>query len=139
MTNPSKVERLGLVLEKGIRQVKAINLTAQIIAGVIKSMLIKMDPFEGQTNLFVVVMEEYKLIIKLKFLQDTRTMVLPHVDSLMMLDTKPCIIPTLAGRTGEKNLSAMLFEKGCKWSKPFYLRTLCYDEIEEVYNGPSLA
>ncbi|XP_022899436.1 uncharacterized protein LOC111412751 [Olea europaea var. sylvestris] len=49
----TEVERLGLVLEKGSGKVKAINSTAQPIAGVAKSMLIKVGPFEGRTNLSV--------------------------------------------------------------------------------------
>ncbi|KAL0448895.1 UNVERIFIED_CONTAM: hypothetical protein Slati_1445900 [Sesamum latifolium] len=53
----------------------------------------------------------------------------------MMMGPKPCVIPTLAGRTGEKNLSAMQFEKGCKRSEPSYLCTLRFDEIEEA-SGP---
>ncbi|KAL0313031.1 UNVERIFIED_CONTAM: hypothetical protein Sradi_5702400 [Sesamum radiatum] len=53
----------------------------------------------------------------------------------MMMGAKPCVIPTLAGRTGERNLSAMQFEKGCKRSEPSYLCTLRFDEIEEA-SGP---
>ncbi|KAL0385689.1 UNVERIFIED_CONTAM: hypothetical protein Sradi_2963200 [Sesamum radiatum] len=101
----AEVERLGLVLEKGVGRVKAINSAAQPIAGVAKSVLIKVGPFEGKTNLSVVVMDDFKLILGLDFLWDTRTAVLPHVDSLMMMGAKPCVIPTLAGRTGERNLS----------------------------------
>ncbi|KAL2240220.1 UNVERIFIED_CONTAM: RNA-directed DNA polymerase [Sesamum indicum] len=131
----TKVERLGLVLEKGVGRVKAINSTAQPIAGVAKSVLIKVGPFEGKTNLSVVVMDDFKLILGLEFLQDTRTIVLPRVDSLMMLGSKPCIIPTLAGRTGEKNLSTVQFEKGRKRNEPSYLCTLRFEEIEET-SGP---
>ncbi|KAL0456382.1 UNVERIFIED_CONTAM: hypothetical protein Slati_0977400 [Sesamum latifolium] len=80
-------------------------------------------------------MEDFKLIIRLEFLRDTRTVVLPHVDFLMMMEAKPCIIPKLAGRNGEKNLSAMQFEKGCKQSEPSYLCTLRFDEIEKAL-GP---
>ncbi|KAL0311788.1 UNVERIFIED_CONTAM: RNA-directed DNA polymerase [Sesamum radiatum] len=133
----AEVERLGLVLEKGVGRVKAINSAAQPIAGVAKSVLIKVGPFEGKTNLSVVVMDDFKLILGLDFLRDTRTAVLPHVDSLMMMGAKPCVIPTLAGRTGERNLSAMQFEKGCKRSEPSYLCTLRFDEIEEA-SGPIL-
>ncbi|KAL0447604.1 UNVERIFIED_CONTAM: RNA-directed DNA polymerase [Sesamum latifolium] len=80
-------------------------------------------------------MDDFKLILELDFLRDTRTVVLPHVDSLMMMGTKSCVIPTLAGRTGERNLSAMQFEKGCKRSEPSYLCTLHFDEIEKA-SGP---
>ncbi|KAL2225718.1 UNVERIFIED_CONTAM: Transposon Tf2-12 polyprotein, partial [Sesamum indicum] len=130
-----KVARLGLVLEKGVGRVKAINSAAQPIAGVAKSVQIKVGAYEGKTNLSVVVMDDFKLILGLEFLRDTRTAVLPHVDSLMMMGAKPCVIPTLAGRTGERNLSAMQFEKGRKRNEPSYLCTLCLDEMEEV-SGP---
>ncbi|KAL0336261.1 UNVERIFIED_CONTAM: RNA-directed DNA polymerase [Sesamum radiatum] len=114
---------------------KAINSAAQPIAGVAKSVLIKVGPFEGKTNLSVVVMDDFKLILGLEFLRDTRTAVLPHVDSLMILGAKPCIIPTLAGRNGEKNLSAMQFEKGHKRNELSYLCTLRFEEIEQA-SGP---
>ncbi|KAL2246590.1 UNVERIFIED_CONTAM: Transposon Tf2-12 polyprotein [Sesamum indicum] len=131
----AEVARLGLVLEKGVGRVKAINSAAQPIAGVAKSVQIKVGAYEGKTNLSVVVMDDFKLILGLEFLRDTRTAVLPHVDSLMMMGAKPCVIPTLAGRTGERNLSAMQFEKGRKRNEPSYLCTLCLDEMEEV-SGP---
>ncbi|KAL0350187.1 UNVERIFIED_CONTAM: RNA-directed DNA polymerase [Sesamum radiatum] len=131
----AEVERLGLVLEKGVGRVKAINSAAQPIAGVAKSVLIKVGPFEGKTNLSVVVMDDFKLILGLEFLRDTRTAVLPHVDSLMLLGAKPCIIPTLAGRNGEKNLSAMQLEKGRKRNEPSYLCTLRFEKIEQA-SGP---
>ncbi|KAL2224126.1 UNVERIFIED_CONTAM: Retrovirus-related Pol polyprotein from transposon, partial [Sesamum indicum] len=103
----AEVERLGLVLEKGVGRVKAINSAAQPIAGVAKSVLIKVGSFEGKTNLSVVVMDDFKLILGLEFLRDTR----------------------------EKNLSAMQFEKGRKRNEPSYLCTLRFDEIEET-SGP---
>ncbi|KAL2246251.1 UNVERIFIED_CONTAM: hypothetical protein Sindi_2893300 [Sesamum indicum] len=102
----AEVARLGLVLEKGVGRVKAINSDAQPIAGVAKSVLIKVGPYEGN-QLSVVVMDDFKLILGLEFLRDTRTTILQHVDSLMMMGAKWCITPTLAWRTREKNLSAM--------------------------------
>ncbi|KAL0296208.1 UNVERIFIED_CONTAM: hypothetical protein Sradi_6672900 [Sesamum radiatum] len=126
----AEVEGFGLVLEKEVGQVKAINSAAQPIAGVAKSVLIKVGPFEGKTNLSVVVTDDFKLILGLEFLQDTRTAVLSHIDSLMMLRVKPCIIPILARRTREKNLSAMQFKKGHKWNEPSYLCTSRFEEIE---------
>ncbi|KAL0371756.1 UNVERIFIED_CONTAM: Retrovirus-related Pol polyprotein from transposon [Sesamum calycinum] len=51
----AEVERLGLVLVKGVGQVKAINSAAQPFVGVAKSVLIKMGHFECKTNLPIVV------------------------------------------------------------------------------------
>ncbi|KAL2253117.1 UNVERIFIED_CONTAM: hypothetical protein Sindi_0106400 [Sesamum indicum] len=130
-----KVARLELVLEKGVGRVKAINSAAQPIVGVAKYVLIKVGAYEGKTNLSIVVMDDFELILGLEFLRDTRTAILLHVDSLMMMGAKPCIISILAGRTGEKNLSAMQFEKGCKRNEPSYLCTLRFEEIEEAL-GP---
>ncbi|KAL0455586.1 UNVERIFIED_CONTAM: hypothetical protein Slati_0897800 [Sesamum latifolium] len=93
----AEVERLRLVLEKGVGRVKAINSAAQPIAGVAKSVLIKVGAYEGKTILSVVVMDDFKLILGFDFLRDTRTAMLPHVDSLMMMGTKPCIIPHWPG------------------------------------------
>ncbi|KAL2248381.1 UNVERIFIED_CONTAM: hypothetical protein Sindi_2690400 [Sesamum indicum] len=64
----AEVVRLGLVLEKGVGRVKAINSAAQPIAGVAKSVLIKVGAYEGKTNLSVVVMDNFKLILGLEFL-----------------------------------------------------------------------
>ncbi|KAG8367928.1 hypothetical protein BUALT_Bualt16G0123700 [Buddleja alternifolia] len=130
----AEVERLGLVLEKGIGRVKAINSAAQPIAGVAKSVLIRAGSFEGRTNLSVVVMDDFKLILGLEFLRDTKSAVFPHADSLMMMGNKPCVIPTYAGKLSEKNLSAMQFEKGCKRNEQSYLCTL-YLEEDEI-SGP---
>ncbi|KAL0290272.1 UNVERIFIED_CONTAM: hypothetical protein Scaly_2677500 [Sesamum calycinum] len=63
----AEVERLGFVLEKEVGRVKAINSAAQPIVRVAKSGLIKVGPFEGKTNLSIVVMDDFKLILGLKF------------------------------------------------------------------------
>ncbi|KAL0451424.1 UNVERIFIED_CONTAM: hypothetical protein Slati_1120500 [Sesamum latifolium] len=76
-----------------VGRVKAINSAAQPTAGVAKSVLIKVGAYEGKTNLSVVVMDDFKLILELEFLRDTRTAVLPHVDSLMMMGTKLVLSP----------------------------------------------
>ncbi|KAK4387227.1 hypothetical protein Sango_2593300 [Sesamum angolense] len=104
----AEVERLGLVLEKGVGQVKAINSAAQPFVGVAKSVLIKVGPFEGKTNLFVVVMDDFKLILGLEFLRDTHWR--------------------------EKSM-AMQFEKGRKRNEPSYLCTLHFEEIKQA-SGP---
>ncbi|KAI3473421.1 hypothetical protein Pfo_031023, partial [Paulownia fortunei] len=80
-------------------------------------------------------MDDFKLILGLEFLRDTKTTILPHVDLLMMMGNKPCIIPALAGKVGEKNLSAMQFKRGCKRQEPSFLCTLKFNEIEEA-SGP---
>ncbi|KAK3018657.1 hypothetical protein RJ639_002710 [Escallonia herrerae] len=78
----TEVERLGLTLEKGCGRVKAINSAAQPVAGIARSVLIKIGPNEGRTNFSVVIMDDFKLIIGLEFLRDTKTTVMPCTNSL---------------------------------------------------------
>ncbi|KAL2523580.1 Uncharacterized protein Adt_08634 [Abeliophyllum distichum] len=94
----SELECIGLVLEKGNGKVKAINLVAQPIVEVAKSTLIKVGPFEGRTNLSAVQMDDFKLILGLKFIQETKTAVLLFFYSLMIMVSKSCIISMLVGK-----------------------------------------
>ncbi|KAK3003757.1 hypothetical protein RJ639_018386 [Escallonia herrerae] len=88
----TEVERLGLTLEKGCGQVKAINSAAQPVAGIVRSVLIKIGPYEGRTNFSVVIMDDFKLILGLEFLHDTKTTVMPCTNLLAILGSKPCVI-----------------------------------------------
>ncbi|KAK2983048.1 hypothetical protein RJ640_001865 [Escallonia rubra] len=85
----TEVERLGLTLEKRYGRVKAINSVAQPIAGIARSVLIKIGPYEGRTNFSVVTVDDFKLILGLEFLRDTKTTVMPCTNSLAMLGSKP--------------------------------------------------
>ncbi|KAK3005022.1 hypothetical protein RJ639_015587 [Escallonia herrerae] len=86
----TEVERLGLTLEKGCGRVKVINSAAQPVVGIARSILIKIGPYEGRTNFSVVIMDDFKLILGLEFLRDTKTTVMPCTNSLSMLGNKPC-------------------------------------------------
>ncbi|KAH6787578.1 hypothetical protein C2S52_007130 [Perilla frutescens var. hirtella] len=127
----TEVERLGLVLEKRVGRVKAINSAAQPIAEVAKSVLIKVGPYEGWTNLSVVTMDDFKLILRLDFLRDAKMAVMPHAGALMMMGNKPCVAQTVSHKTSLKPLSAMKFVKGCQKNEPSFLCTLRIEDIEE--------
>ncbi|KAK2981404.1 hypothetical protein RJ640_028929 [Escallonia rubra] len=120
----TEVERLGLTLEKGCGWVKAINSVAQPVAGIARSVLIKIGPYEGRTNFSVVIMDEFKLILGLEFLRDTKTTVMPCTNSLAMLGSKPCVIPTVSLRAGERSISALQLKKGLKRDETTYLAML---------------
>ncbi|KAK3028694.1 hypothetical protein RJ639_038073 [Escallonia herrerae] len=107
----TEVERLGLTLEKGCGRVKAINSAAQPVAGIARSVLIKIGPYEGRTNFSVVIMDDFKLILGLEFLRDTKTTVMPCTNSLAMLGSKPCVIPTISPRARERSISALQLKK----------------------------
>ncbi|KAK2966313.1 hypothetical protein RJ640_018124 [Escallonia rubra] len=107
----TEVERLGLTLEKGCGRVKAINSAAQPVAGIARSVLIKIGPYEGRNNFSVVIMDDFKLILGLEFLRDTKTTVMPCTNSLAMLGSKPCVIPTASLRAGERSISVLQWQE----------------------------
>ncbi|KAK3025407.1 hypothetical protein RJ639_044662 [Escallonia herrerae] len=102
----TEVERLGLTLEKGCKWVKAINSAAQPVAGIARSVLIKIGPYEGRTNFSVVIMDDFKLILGLEFLRDTKTTMMPCTNSLAMLGNKSCVIQTISPRARWQELLA---------------------------------
>ncbi|KAK3038178.1 hypothetical protein RJ639_029632 [Escallonia herrerae] len=120
----TEVERLGLTLEKGCGRVKAINSAAQPVAGIARSVLIKIGPYEGRTNFSVVITDDFKLILGLEFLRDTKTTVMPCTNSLAMLGNKSCVIPTISPRAGERSISALQLKKELKWDETTYLAML---------------
>ncbi|KAK3016037.1 hypothetical protein RJ639_005297 [Escallonia herrerae] len=131
----TEVKRLGLTLEKGYGWVKAINSAAQLVAGIARSVWIKVGPYEGRTNFSVVIMEDFKLILVLEFLRDTKTTMMSCTKSLAMLGSKPNVIPTISPRAGECSISALWLNKGLKRDKTIYLAMLRWDKIEEL-SGP---
>ncbi|KAK2998486.1 hypothetical protein RJ639_022876 [Escallonia herrerae] len=120
----TEVERLGLTLEKGYGRVKAINSIAQPVAGIARSVLIKISPYEGRTNFSVVIIDDFKLILGLEFLRDMKTTVMPCTNSLAMLGSKPCVIPTISPRAEERSISSLELKKGLKWDEITYLAML---------------
>ncbi|KAK3000740.1 hypothetical protein RJ639_022524 [Escallonia herrerae] len=130
----TEVERLGLTLEKGCGRVKAINSAAQPVAGIARSVLIKIGPYEGRTNFSVVIMDDFKLILGLEFLRDTKTTVMPCTNSLVMLGNKPCVIPTISSRAGERSISALQLKRGLKRDETTYLAMLRWQELLAEFN-----
>ncbi|KAK3019233.1 hypothetical protein RJ639_004677 [Escallonia herrerae] len=130
----TEVERLGLTLEKGCGRVKAINSAAQPVAGIARSVLIKIGPYEGRTNFSVVIMDDFKLILGLEFLRDTKTTVMPCTNSLVMLGNKPCVIPTIPSRAGERSISALQLKRGLKRDETTYLAMLRWQELLAEFN-----
>lgn len=57
----------------------------------------------GRTHFSIVVMDDFKVILGLEFFRETKTSVMPQ--GIAMLGNKPCMIPVLSARVGEKSLS----------------------------------
>ncbi|KAK3020469.1 hypothetical protein RJ639_047123 [Escallonia herrerae] len=134
----TEVERLGLTLKIGYRRMKAINSAAQLVVEISRSVLIKIGSYEGKTNFSIVIMDDFKLILRLEFLRDTKTTVMPCTNSLAMLGSKPCVILTISPREGERSISALQLKKGLKRDETTYLAMLRVDNRVAINIGKKI-
>ncbi|KAK3015032.1 hypothetical protein RJ639_005616 [Escallonia herrerae] len=79
-------------------------------------------------------MDDFKLILGLEFLRDTKTTVMPCTNSLAMLGNKLCVIPTISPRAGEHSISALQLKKGLKRDETTYLAMLRWQELLAEFN-----
>ena len=88
----TKVERLGLSLEKETSRIKAVNSAAQPIYGVARSVPLKVSSREGKADFTVVPMDDFQAILGLEFLRSTKTVVMPFSNSMCLMGGKtlPC-------------------------------------------------
>ncbi|KAM7487519.1 hypothetical protein LguiB_025003 [Lonicera macranthoides] len=125
----TEVKQLCLILEKGVGRVKAINSASQPVAGMAKSVLVKVGLYEERTNFSVVVMDDFKVILGLEFLRETKASVMPSTNNLMMLGKNPCVIPVTTPSSSGKFLSAIQLKNGLKHDNPTFVAILKSDEI----------
>ena len=92
----SKVEgkRLGLKLEKNSGRMKAINLKALPTMGMAKKIPLKLGSWEGHTDMIAVSMDDFDVVLDMKFLMEEKTIPIPFVNILIMLGEPTGIIPT---------------------------------------------
>ncbi|KAL2248725.1 UNVERIFIED_CONTAM: Retrovirus-related Pol polyprotein from transposon gypsy [Sesamum indicum] len=78
-------------------------------------------------------MDDFKLILGLEFLRDTRTAVLPHVDSLIDDGSETVCHPYLGRTYWERGICRPCsLRRGASGMNHPYLCTLCLDEMEET-------
>ncbi|GJS97949.1 putative retrotransposon gag domain, aspartic peptidase domain protein [Tanacetum coccineum] len=99
-----EAERLGITATKGSGTIKAVNSPAKPIQGVAKDVRAKIGEWEGTIDFSVVLMDDFKVVLGLEFLNKT------------------CMVSTERyAKSGAKSLSAMQFKKGFNKSEPYYL------------------
>ena len=72
-----EVERLGLILEEGIGQVKVVNSAAEPIVGLIHVVEIDLGLVKRKTTLIMVRMDNFQLILGMEFLRDFNITIIP--------------------------------------------------------------
>nr|GFC21976.1 hypothetical protein [Tanacetum cinerariifolium] len=88
-----KAKRLGINATKGSGTIKAVNFLAKAIHGVAKDVWAKIGEYEGMIDLSMVLMDDFKMVIGLEFLDKVRAFPTPFANSLCILDGgKTCMV-----------------------------------------------
>ncbi|GKA21078.1 hypothetical protein Tco_0701067 [Tanacetum coccineum] len=102
---------------------EAVNFSAKAIHGVAKDVRAKIGEWEGMIDLSVVSVGDFKVVLRLEFLNKVRAFPMPFANFLCILDgEKTCMVSTERdAKSGVKTLSSMQFKKGFNKSEPLYL------------------
>ncbi|XP_062107132.1 uncharacterized protein LOC133818349 [Humulus lupulus] len=130
-----EAKRLGLKLEKDVGRMKAVNSKALATTGVAKGVKVKIDTWEGQTDLVVVHMDNFDVVLGMEFLTEKCAIPIPATGSLLIMGETPSMVPAkVIPPPGVKLLSALQFKKGVKKQEPTYVAvpTVFEETVEEI-------
>lgn len=103
---------------------KAVNSQATPIHGLAKSVPLKMGAWVGRINLLAVPLDDFRVILGMDFLRQTKAVPMPFVDSLGMFGECPCFVPVSTRKDEGKMISALQLKKGLRKGELTYLATL---------------
>ena len=127
-----EAKRLGLKIEKDVGRMKAVNSKALATAGVAKSVSVKIGTWEGQTDLVVVHMDDFDVVLGMEFLMEKGAIPIPATGSLLIMGDSPSKVPAkVAQPPAVKLLSALQFKKGVRRNEPTYVA------VPAVYEDPA--
>nr|GEV78977.1 hypothetical protein CTI12_AA187700 [Tanacetum cinerariifolium] len=109
-----------------------VNSEAKSIHGAAKDVLAKKEEWEGMIDLSVVLVDDFKVILRLEFLDKMRAFLISFANSLCVLDGgKTCMVNTERDdKSGAKILLTMQFKKGFNRREPCYLAVTRLDADE---------
>ena len=126
---------LGLKWEKDHGRMKAVNSEALATTGVAKKVNMKIGSWEGQTDLVVVRMDDFDVILGMDFLTEKGAIPIPATGSLLIMGETPAVVPAKVEQPPKtKLLSALQLKKGVRRQEPTYiiLPTIYEDTVDEV-------
>ena len=127
-----EARRLKLKISTEVGWLKAVNFAAKPSQGVARGVTMKIAPWEGEIDLTVAPMDDFKIVIRMDFLRQVKAVPIPFLRSMAILEEEaPCMVPTITeSKTRTPMLSAMQLEKGLKKDEVTYLAALKEDLID---------
>ncbi|RVW96014.1 RNA-directed DNA polymerase-like [Vitis vinifera] len=121
-----EAKRLELQASKKGGWLKAVNSTAKPSHGVARGVTMHIGSWKGRVNFTVAPMDDFKMVLRMDFLQKAKAVPLPFLRLMAILEEeKSCMVHTVTeGTLKTPMLSAMQVKKGLKRKKVTYLATL---------------
>ena len=99
---------------------KAVNSPAKPIAIITQGVHITLRTWNIKLDFSIVPLDDFKMVLDMKFFDQVHAFPLPATNSLSILDgSKACMVPTERGKFKEKTLSAMQFKRVFKKDPSF--------------------
>ncbi|GJU87434.1 gag-aspartyl protease domain-containing protein [Tanacetum coccineum] len=111
-----EAKRLGLETTKDSGWIKAINGDAKAISGVARGVKAKIKGWEGELDLSVVPMDDYKLVLGIELFDKVQAIPITFTNTLCILNgDRVCMVAMERGtKSGAKMMSAIQLESGFK-------------------------
>lgn len=118
----AEAERLRLKIKKDISHMKAVNSKAMPTLGLSKGVPLKLGHWEGKTDLVVVPMDDFDVILGMNFLLEKKVIPIPNTHNLLIMGEKSCVVSTKIKQPSEPRLlSALQFKKRLKHQEVTYV------------------
>ncbi|KAK8640488.1 hypothetical protein V6N13_008241 [Hibiscus sabdariffa] len=111
--SPEEATRLGVKVTGGKGSIKAVNSAAKPIHGITQKVKTDIGTWSGHLNFSIVPMDDYKLILGIKFLDQVKAIPMPFVNAISITEgNQACVVPMIRGTKQEsKVLSALQLEE----------------------------
>ena len=103
-----EAKRLGLKFEKDVGCMKVVNSKALVTTGLAKQVRVKFSTWEGITDLIIVRMDDFDVILGMEFLSEKGTIPIPSIGSLLIMGKKPTMVPAKVKQSIELKLLSVL-------------------------------